>query len=418
MREEKEMKRRIAAICLFAALLASLLAGCGGQQKTTQSANEPAATQQTPARPSAEPTAQPSAEPTAQPSATPDPEAEKGYQEAMRAYEAVLEQSADIVYNGWSAEKEYPLVPSGVMEVSSMPRAELLQYLGYTFEDLSGDGLPELLIGVIPDENAEIPQQQYILGGYSCKDGEPVCFLEGWARNFYGWLGDGRFYNFGSGGFAYSGFGTFRISEDGTELQCENWYFSDLKNENDTDVTYYHNTTGVWEKAAAEETDMDSDAFWALSDQYAAECKTLALTPFADYEYTGTINQPLECKVRVDYLDDAAYRYSYYDDAAEYMPAGEYETTILFQSEEGVKDFKLLALTLNGVDANGAASFDIETVFNIPSLRAGIPVAVPMSFPGDIPSNGFSYTDADGSTKTYAVGMSGLDGSLVVSPLD
>jgi hypothetical protein len=70
------------------------------------------------------------------------------------------------------------------------------------------------------------------------------------------------------------------------------------------------------------------------------------------------------------------------------------------------------------VDAEGKATFDVETVFNIPSLRSGIPLAVPMSFPGDIPSNGFSYTDTDGTTKTYSIGVSGRDGSLVVTPLD
>jgi len=43
-------------------------------------------------------------------------------------------------------------------------------------------------------EAAEIPEVQLLLGGYSRKDGEPVCFLEGWARNVYEWLGGGRFF--------------------------------------------------------------------------------------------------------------------------------------------------------------------------------------------------------------------------------
>ena len=93
-----------------------------------------------------------------------------------------------------------------------MERTALLQYLGYTIEDISGDGIPELLIGTIPNDAAEVPETQLNLGGYTCKDGEPVCFLEGWARNVYEWLGDGRFFYFASRGYAYSGFGPVHIS--------------------------------------------------------------------------------------------------------------------------------------------------------------------------------------------------------------
>ena len=266
------MRKKLITLCLLTALLA--LAGCGKKETPAQQPDAaPAGTEQTTAAP--------------EPSATPEPEAVKAYQEAMRAYEAVLEQNCDIIYNGYDMENDYPFVSSGVIELSSMPRAELLQYLGYAFEDLSDDGVPELIIGTIPNEAAEIPEVQLLLGGYSCKDGEPVCFLEGWARNVYEWLGGGRFFNYGSGGYAYSGFGTFHLSEDGTELPCEEWYFSDTKGADDSEIGYYHNKTGVWDKNAAEELDIDSDAFWALSNQYDAEIKTLDLTPFATYPYTS-----------------------------------------------------------------------------------------------------------------------------------
>ena len=404
--------KKLKTICLLIALLVSTLAGCGEKQQPAQQPEpEPTVTEQTATGTDA---SNPAAQ---QPSMTPDPEVEKAYQEAMQGYETVMEENCDVIYNGYHFENEYPFVASGVIEVSSMERKDLLQYLGYTFEDVSGDGIPELLIGIIPNGNAETPEKQLLLGGYTCKDGEPVRFLEGWARNVYEWMGDGRFFNYASGGWAYSGFGTFRISEDGTALQCEEWYFSDTKDGNDTEVAYYHNTTGDMDKNTAEELDIDFDAFWELSDKYDAEIKELELTPFADYPYAGFIAQPLDCKVRVDFFDDVNYQ-SYYDDASEYMPAAEYETKILFRSEEGAADFKLLALSLRDVDTDGRAAYDITEVFNIPGLRAGIPLAVPMSFPGDMPSNGFSYTDTDGSTKTYAIGISGRDGSLIVTPLD
>ncbi len=259
------MKKELTVFCLLMAIFASVLAGCGAKQTPTQQPGTPAAPE---------------------PSMTPDPKAEKAYQEAMRAYETVMEQNCDIIYNGYSTENDYPFVSFGVIEISSMERGALLQYLGYAFEDVSGDGIPELIIGTIPNENAEVPEIQMFFGGYACKEGEPVCFLNGWARNVYEWLGGGRFFNYASGGYANSGFGTFRLSEDGAELQCEDWYFSDLKNESDSDLTYYHNATGAWDKNAAEELDLDAAAFWALSEKFDAERKMMKLTPFAEYPYT------------------------------------------------------------------------------------------------------------------------------------
>ncbi|MBE7004832.1 MAG: hypothetical protein E7425_11270 [Ruminococcaceae bacterium] len=412
------MKKKLITICLLTALLASMLVGCGEKQPA---AAEPAPAQQPAASTVSEPAKTTPTDTSAadpEPSTEPEPEAVRVYQETTHAYETVINQVCDVLYNGYSTEDDYSYVASGIMESSTMERTRLLQYLGFTYEDISGDGIPELLIGTIPDKNAEIPETQFIFSGYTCKDGEPVCFLEGWARNVYEWMGDGRFFYYGSGGWAYSGFGTFHISEDGTKLICEDWYFSDTKDEGSDEVGFFHNTSGIWDKNDGEEMDVDFDGFWALSNKYDAELKTLDLMPFADYPYEGYIAQPLDCKVRVDYFDDVSYQ-SYYDDASEYMDqTAEYETRILFRSDEGVADFKLLSLSLKDVDASGNATFDITEVFNIPALRAGIPLAAPMSFPGDIPSNGFSYTDSDGTTKTYAIGVSGRDGSLFVTPID
>ncbi len=410
------MKKKLTAMLLIAALAASMLLGCAEKQPATpsqQPTGTPEATQQSTAKPAGN---TPSVSP--EPSMVPNPEVEKVYQEAMQALDEVMDRNCDVVYNGISYEMDYPYVSSGVMELSSMPRSELLQYLGYAYEDFNEDGIPELIIGTIPDAKAEQPEVQFLLGGYAYRDGETVCFLEGFARSVYEWMGGNRFFHYGSGGWAYSGFGTFRLSEDATELTAEEWYFSDTKGADNSEVAYFYNTTGVWDKDAAEELNIESDAFWELSNQYDPEIKTLQLTPFAKYEYTGFVAQPLDCKVRVDFFDDVNYQNDY-DDATEYMDKGtDYETRILFRSEEGVKDFKLLSLSLKDVDANGHATFDVTEVFNTPALRAGTPLAAPMSFPGDIPSNGFSYMDTDGTTKAYTINISGRDGSLVVAPLD
>ena len=299
-------------------------------------------------------------------------------------------------------------------------RNELLAAIGYSIRDISGDGVPELLIGTLPDDSPDM-ESGVVFGGFTCKEQEIVTFLDGWGRNAYQWMGGGEFCNFGSGGAAYAMFGAYQISRDGTELICEDYYFTDIKDENYEEILLYHNTTGVWGRDEAEELSISEEAFWDILKGYEARYQQPDLTPFSAYEYTGYIAQSPDSKVRLDYLEDVAYMLAQYDDASEYLggfypPDTEFETTVVFRAEEEIKDFRLLSLSLRDVDDSGHATFDMTEVFRIPVLRPDTPLAVPMSFPGDIPSNGFGYTEADGTLRQFTVGMSGKDGSLEVSP--
>lgn len=338
-------------------------------------------------------------------------------------YAPVLDEICGVLYNGVSDREEYPYVPSGVIEMARWTdRNELLAAIGYSIRDISGDGVPELLIGTLPDDSPDM-ESGVVFGGFTCKEQEIVTFLDGWGRNAYQWMGGGEFCNFGSGGAAYAMFGAYQISRDGTELICEDYYFTDIKDENYEEILLYHNTTGVWGRDEAEELSISEEAFWDILKGYEARYQQPDLTPFSAYEYTGYIAQSPDSKVRLDYLEDVAYMLAQYDDASEYLggfypPDTEFETTVVFRAEEEIKDFRLLSLSLRDVDDSGHATFDMTEVFRIPVLRPDTPLAVPMSFPGDIPSNGFGYTEADGTLRQFTVGMSGKDGSLEVSPMD
>lgn len=396
-------KGRIAWL-LTAAMLAALCAGCGAKGMDAPTG---------PAVPDTPPAAQ---EQTTEPA---PPEIDYD-----AVYTPVLDETCEVLYNGYDDERGYRYVPAGLYELAMwLDRDELLGSVGYVIADLSGDGVPELLIGMLPDETAEVETKCVVFGGYTCSGGEPAAFLEGWARNSYQWLGGGRFYNFGSAGAVYSAFGAFRLSEDATELICEDFYFTHEKDESFQEIGLYHNTTGAWDREASEELDMTDEAFWQIMDAYESECLPLELTPFSDYAYTGAIDAPRGSgsEVRADYLEDVAAELTYYEDAALYdgsLGGGDYETTVVFRSDAGVRTFRVLALALRDVDAAGRAVFDVSTVLELPALRAGIPLAVPMSFPGDIPNNGFSYVDEQGITRQFTLSMSGRDGSLVIAPLE
>ena len=91
---------------------------------------------------------------------------------------------------------------------------ERLNRIGYKIEDISGDGIPELIIGEIDHEHPDRGSRIVLIFTYV--DGEAKFVLKGWSRSRYYLLDDGLLYHEGSGGAAYSILTISRLSEDGT----------------------------------------------------------------------------------------------------------------------------------------------------------------------------------------------------------
>lgn len=397
------MKRIILCLTLAASML--LCAACADKTQTPAGeTNTPAPQEQTqPETPASEPT--PDETPKDEPPAA-------GQTDWTPQYASVLDVLCDAVYNGWNDENEYPMLPTGVIELATWDTGvEAAQEVGYCFTDLNGDGTAELLVFVDGDT---------LVGGYSLSDGKPVQFLDGWYRNIYYLLKEGRIYNQGSGGAAYAIFGTYRLSDDGTELVCEDYYFTDVEEGTVDQLVFYHNTTGEWDTEKSERFDGTEDEFWAKSDEMMNDMLTeLELTLLSDYEYTGILNQPLDCKVRLDYEDDVAWWLSEVEEIGTYVPALQStgdadEVSVVFRAAGSVEQFKLLSLSLKDVDASGNPVFEVSELCALPDLKALSPLSVPMKFPGDMPTSGFSYVE-DGTERCFSVSQSGRDGALVVA---
>lgn len=121
-------------------------------------------------------------------------------------------------------------------------------------------------------------------------------------------------------------------------------------------------------------------------------------------------------EVSADYLEDVKGLYPNYVDASEVMKADStgYETFALFHTDEDVEDFRVFSLELN-FDENGNVDFIPTEVFRSEELKKDAPIAVPLNYPGDMSLNGFCYKGPDGKYKTFTVGISGKDGSLVIN---
>lgn len=91
---------------------------------------------------------------------------------------------------------------------------------------------------------------------------------------------------------------------------------------------------------------------------------------------------------------------------------GEYVTLM---ADETLKDVQLLSLSLSGVDEDGNAAFDTETLYRQDVLAAEDWLVVRIAFPGDLPPYGISFTDEAGVQRRYAIGISGRDGDLILS---
>ena len=80
-----------------------------------------------------------------------------------------------------------------------------------------------------------------------------------------------------------------------------------------------------------------------------------------------------------------------------------------------MKNFNVLALTMEDVDDDGNVTFSEKSIHTLATLKPERPLMVRMTFEGTIPNYGISYTDTDGSTKRFAVQISGKDGSIILS---
>ncbi len=350
--------------------------------------------------------------PAEQTETTPETVQEQGVDDIAR-FVPVLDAISDAIYNGVDYNDENPFVPTGIIElVEQMTGEEVSETVGFTFLDLNGDGENEMLVA--EDETD-------VIGGFSVVNGEPDCFLDGWSRNRYFLIDDNRLFNQGSGGAAYAIFGVYRLSADGTELVCEDCYFTDIKEGTEDQIAFFHNTTGEWDAAASEPFEGTEDDFWEKSEELWSEPVSLKLTMLSDYDYTGWRNQPKDCKVRLDFEEDVGWRYEEIkaigDEFPELAPTGEpYEVSVVFYPKENVEDFKLLRLQLLTVDDKGNPSFGVTELCALPTLNADEPVSVTMSFPGDMPAYGFSYRE-NGAEQQFSVSQSGRDGKLVVAPI-
>lgn len=119
------------------------------------------------------------------------------------------------------------------------------------------------------------------------------------------------------------------------------------------------------------------------------------------------------CDVKVVYETEASNASK---DYITYEPVNksEYTSYVIFTAKKEVKRFRIVDLETNFVDDNGNADFIVHERLNVDSLTSAKSLRAGFNFGETLPTCGFMYTDDSGKDRLFALGMSGMDGSLLM----
>ena len=149
------------------------------------------------------------------------------------------------------------------------------------------------------------------------------------------------------------------------------------------------------------------------------EEEVLYLSPFSNYEpgmkLEADVDTPSMEIVPVcvqwmedTYLEPNGYDVFTADDLAE-------QRQVVFIAVFKVSDFKVLSLSFESADDNGNIKYATEVLYGQSELIPERPLMVGMSCDSTIPCYGISYVDENGVNRNFAVEVSGMDGSILLS---
>ena len=98
------------------------------------------------------------------------------------------------------------------------------------------------------------------------------------------------------------------------------------------------------------------------------------------------------------------------------LEESEYQVQIVFTTRQDVRDFRIYQLSFKDIDGEGNPVFLTDQLYEQEELTRERPLQVTLTFPGDLPTVGFSYVRPDGQECWFSLGQSGMDGSLITSP--
>lgn len=284
---------------------------------------------------------------------------------------------------------------------------EVLSTVGYSIEDITGDEIPELVIGYINDTSTN---EGYIIYNIYTYSSEPILVENGWARKRISLMDNGDVYIEGSNGAMYSVFGTYSF-DDNSFLRCKDYYFTYETDESMEEIGFYYNNVGTDDKTISTQLDITNDEFFAISEELLEHRKNIEFTPFSTY--TPVTTGAFTAKVTGEWVYDAS---KIPEDAVEFDFEGtDANQQIMFKTNKEITDVKILKLVLVENNEESSITFDTEELFSTEKLTPESALIVKnVVFEGRSYEYAISYTDIDGDEKIQSFSLSGMDGSIVL----
>ena len=301
-------------------------------------------------------------------------------------YEDVLTRARNFCGDGaGTAEDGNDEGMTGIIEAAGkLTPAECLERTGYAVRDINGDGTPECLIGKIDGENGVSRTGKQLYAVFTLRDGSPAPVMEGTFRNRLFLLDDGSLFREGYAGVMAFIFGVYRLPRGQSRTECLDFFFTRAEKESSRETGYYRNASEGLDPATAEA--MTQQAFEMKEKALASRVASLSLIPLAAFQSASSAQNGMP--VRASRAESAA------------PENGAYDTFLRVSPVE---------------DSGGNPMFSVKEMHRLPVLVPGRPFAAGMSFYGSIPSYGISYTDGSGQIRRFTVGLSGEDGSVLLT---
>lgn len=180
-------------------------------------------------------------------------------------YDEIITKVKDVI--ALAGAGEAPEGMEGIHEFASIYAEEAFELLCYQYQDLNGDNIPELLIGVSVNQPDTYARNQIYLA-YTVVDQVPTQILASNYRNSYSLFSDGTFGQFGSAGALYSIFGEYSLSQD-NKLVCTDYYFTHEIDGDFENIGVFHNQTGNFDVASSNQDAMTPDEFYEYQEEQA-----------------------------------------------------------------------------------------------------------------------------------------------------
>ena len=366
------MRKKLAALLILSTSL--LLFGCGEEKKAAQAA-PPAST----------------------------PQAVKV--DYAQQYAPILDSAYAFVLKNGEEKEGF----NSLAEVKNFNGAEKAgAIIGYTMQDISGDGVPELIFGYAEQKQGQGAYGSDIYAVYTLENGKPQLQFEAWFKDRLRLLKDNTLFMQGTSGAAESYTGRFAL--EGTKKKCLDFFFTKPDEQNPGQIIVYHNQNGISDPKHSEKSPVTLDELGDMGSDFSFEqVEFLPLKNYPQQGFKGLAKKHINIAWQRDSRLDLAQaeRFS--------APNADPAAKVVLISDEPLRSFKVLGLELANIDESGKVSYNVKTLCTKDTLQAKAPFVLTLTTFEFTPYTGISFEDDLGRERRFAIGQSGMDGSVMLS---